>query len=129
MGSIATTATRVSESKHAYSDPPRTRTETDTEIRAVVGDSYDPDQALNVVKMFAGTAVSSGTRVPLRNRLSRLNHTMVAGLSTELTSRRTPADSVTVSYKMEELRLLIEREATTDPRSPWITFFGSARRG
>ena len=28
---------------------------TDTEIRAVVGDSYDPGQALNVIKMFAGT--------------------------------------------------------------------------
>jgi alkylhydroperoxidase family enzyme len=28
---------------------------TNTEIRAVVGDSYDPDQALNVLKMFAGT--------------------------------------------------------------------------
>src|ERR1700733_6726759 len=28
---------------------------TDHEIRAVIGDSYDPDQALNVVKMFAGT--------------------------------------------------------------------------
>ena len=28
---------------------------TDTEIRAVVGDSYDPDRALNVIKMMAGT--------------------------------------------------------------------------
>ncbi len=28
---------------------------TDPEIRAVIGDAYDPDQALNVVKMFAGT--------------------------------------------------------------------------
>lgn len=27
----------------------------DDEIRAVVGDSYDPDKALNVIKMFAGT--------------------------------------------------------------------------
>ena len=28
---------------------------TDTEIRAVVGDSYDPVNALNVIKMMAGT--------------------------------------------------------------------------
>ena len=28
---------------------------TDTEARAVIGDSYDPDQALNVIKMMAGT--------------------------------------------------------------------------
>ena len=28
---------------------------TDAEIRTVVGDSYDPDRALNVIKMFAGT--------------------------------------------------------------------------
>jgi alkylhydroperoxidase family enzyme len=28
---------------------------TDTEIRAVVGDSYDPVEALNVIKMMAGT--------------------------------------------------------------------------
>ncbi len=28
---------------------------TDTESRAVIGDSYDPDQALNVIKMMAGT--------------------------------------------------------------------------
>lgn len=28
---------------------------TDAEIRAVIGESYDPDQTLNVAKMFAGT--------------------------------------------------------------------------
>ncbi len=28
---------------------------TDAEIRAIVGESYDPDQALNVIKMMAGT--------------------------------------------------------------------------
>jgi hypothetical protein len=28
---------------------------TDTEVRAVVGDSYDPVEALNVIKMMAGT--------------------------------------------------------------------------
>jgi alkylhydroperoxidase family enzyme len=28
---------------------------TDPEIRTIIGDSYDPDQALNVIKMMAGT--------------------------------------------------------------------------
>jgi hypothetical protein len=41
----------------------------DYDVRGVMGDSYDPDSALNVTKMFAGTEdaelVLNGTRVLL----------------------------------------------------------------